>query len=259
MRDTVFQGVLGLQPNEIHIHLLRLENEALAGLEKVFLPFLASEEREAYFDQAGTGRQPEFLASRALLRLVLAFYTGEDPQSFRYGRQKFGKPYLENSELQFSLSHTENLVACSVGFRRIGVDVEKGGILPQDWERIARRFFSSAEQHYLFARDKHLQPHVFLQIFTLKEAVAKADGRGLSLPWNGFSVPLPDGGRPMDGSWDYFTRYLEGENAWLAHAAENPVDQPMDHRLWMWEPASLEKWIQSPSRLPEGTHGYFRR
>ena len=40
-------------------------------------------------------------------------------------RTKNGKPYLEKGEAEFSLTHTDGLVAVAVGTQRVGLDAER--------------------------------------------------------------------------------------------------------------------------------------
>jgi phosphopantetheinyl transferase len=96
-----------------------------------------------------------------------------------------GRPYFPDLSIDFSITHTEALVACALSVSssdapllRIGLDAEARGVRsPESMARIASRFFSDAEREaFLAAPDES----TFLRIWTGKEALCKQDGIGLS-------------------------------------------------------------------------------
>ena len=96
-----------------------------------------------------------------------------------------GRPYFPDLPMDFSITHTANLVACALSVSstdapppRIGLDAEAlGSRSPESMGRIVSRFFSDAErQSFLASPDES----VFLEIWTGKEALCKQDGIGLS-------------------------------------------------------------------------------
>ena len=62
-------------------------------------------------------------AARLLLRLALKEYGLQEKESIK--KTDKGKPYIKKSNLFFSISHAEGLVACVIANMEIGVDVEK--------------------------------------------------------------------------------------------------------------------------------------
>jgi 4'-phosphopantetheinyl transferase len=94
-----------------------------------------------------------------------------------------------------SLSHTAGFVACAVSScERIGVDVEATD-RPVAHLEIARTFFSSAELSDLISVPPAQQKDRFFDLWTLKEAYAKARGLGFHLPLNEFSIRVAPGGK----------------------------------------------------------------
>ena len=91
-----------------------------------------------------------------------------------------GRPFLENLEVDFSISHRDGVTACvlmwgNVG--RVGVDVEiLQGRSQASMERISERWFSDGERKLFRGRPNEMQ---FLQIWTGKEALSKQSGCGL--------------------------------------------------------------------------------
>ena len=112
----------------------------------------------------------------AFARQLLEEYSGQAAEDFVIKRTPKGKPYAENSPLEFNLSHSGKWLLCAVGEQPLGVDIE--AIQPRDL-KIARRVCTPKELAYL-APD---QPDVltrFLRIWTAKEAYFKALGSGIT-------------------------------------------------------------------------------
>ena len=83
-----------------------------------------------------------------------------------------GKPYFENCELHFSLSHCNAAVACIVEDHPVAVDV-------QDWltdisPALAARIAAPLDPSAMTAQE-------LTALWTQKEASAKLDGRGLKI------------------------------------------------------------------------------
>lgn len=109
-----------------------------------------------------------------LLEYALREEFGFSPDVFSY--TAYGKPYLENENVFFSLSHTSGAVACAVERHEIGVDIER--IQPP--RKAMRRAFCSEEiKAVQAAKDPSI---AFTTLWTEKEAIAKFEGRGLGMP-----------------------------------------------------------------------------
>lgn len=122
-----------------------------------------------------------FIASRGLLRAILARYlkTPADRLQFRYGPH--GKPELDSTTLptlQFNLSHSQGLMLCAVAHRRVGIDLEYVRPL-SDLSQLTQRFFSAQEHQRIQALPPAQQPLMFFRYWTCKEALLKAVGDGL--------------------------------------------------------------------------------
>jgi 4'-phosphopantetheinyl transferase len=157
---------------------------------------LSDEERArtSRFRRETDGRT--FVAAHALLRATLARYTGCEPLALKFSEGSFGRPELAAGmpPLSFSLSHTEGLVGCAVSRAEIGFDLEIAR-RPAPLE-IAGRYFSTAEQDALSAAATDARDERFYALWTLKEAVLKALGFGLSLPLDSISIMFESGGSP---------------------------------------------------------------
>ena len=89
---------------------------------------------------------------------------------------EFGKPSLSNLHIHFSLSHCRDAVACAVSDHNIGIDVET--IVPYNPD-IAHRVCTEKELEIL---ENSENPDLdFIKLWTIKEAISKLEGFGLSL------------------------------------------------------------------------------
>lgn len=96
---------------------------------------------------------------------------------------EFGKPSLPNLPIYFSLSHCKDAIACAVSDHNIGIDVEN--IVPYNPD-IARRVCTAAELEMIEqSENKDVD---FIKLWTMKEAISKFVGLGLSVPFNEISI-----------------------------------------------------------------------
>lgn len=85
-----------------------------------------------------------------------------------------GKPYfLSHREIFFNISHSANYVACIIGDRPVGIDIEGRR---KARETLAKRFFDESEAQWIEEQDFEER---FFRIWTLKEAYGKATGQGV--------------------------------------------------------------------------------
>ncbi|HKV80418.1 MAG TPA: 4'-phosphopantetheinyl transferase superfamily protein [Candidatus Sulfotelmatobacter sp.] len=134
-----------------------------------------------------------YVICRGLLRSILAGYLGLRPAEIQieYGPQ--GKPFLQNSPVHFSVSHSEDRVLFAFcKNHELGIDLEYMRDLP-DAERLARRFFAPSEFLEFCGTSPAIRTEAFFCRWTRKEAYLKATGLGLSLPLDTFQVPAVPG------------------------------------------------------------------
>jgi 4'-phosphopantetheinyl transferase len=136
----------------------------------------------------------QHLVTRALVRTTLSRYAPVAPDAWRFVENAQGRPEIDSPAaargLRFSLSHSDNLIACLVARDvDVGVDVEDT-TRPVEHLAIGGRFFSPAEAAALAALPARQQGARFFQYWTLKESYIKARGLGLSLPLAAFSFRI---------------------------------------------------------------------
>ena len=155
-----------------------------------------------------------FLVGCALAKTVIAACTGQQPADVSFDRtcrrcgQPHGKPVINGGgDVEHSVAHSGDLVAVAVARAPVGVDVEQldsrayqlgGG----DPEALARLVLADAERAALAAVHPSARSRAFLVAWTRKEAVTKAKGDGLRVPF-GSVVVAAAAGAPRLVAWPY--------------------------------------------------------
>ncbi len=111
-------------------------------------------------------------AGRLLLAEMYREQTGEKlPDIYITPR---GKPYFKDSPLHFSITHTKRRVFCVLSEQPVGIDAEETDRTVD--LRLADKILSATERRrYEAAPDKRT---ALLRLWVMKEATAKASGRG---------------------------------------------------------------------------------
>jgi 4'-phosphopantetheinyl transferase len=159
----------------------RLEADAIAAAVAVLSDDELAQYRRFHFAEDAR----DYAAAHALLRSMLSRDGSRAPREWQFEKTPEGKPFLRDADaggVSFSLSHTRGMVACAVtrdadigiDVERINRDVNAGGI--------AVRFFAPAETAALGRLAPELRAGRFFDLWTLKEALVKALGLGLSFP-----------------------------------------------------------------------------
>jgi 4'-phosphopantetheinyl transferase len=132
-----------------------------------------------------------FLAARAGLRTLLGRHLDVDPRHLAFATNDFGKPRLAGGgQVRFNLSHCEERAVLAISdAAEVGIDLERER--PIEHVDLAKRYFHPNEVAAITAsRDEAEQRRAFFLVWTLKEAVVKALGTGLSTPLDSFEVAI---------------------------------------------------------------------
>jgi 4'-phosphopantetheinyl transferase len=132
-----------------------------------------------------------FTVTRGILRHLLAA-----PPQAEFHQNPWGKPYLPDTNLHFNVSHSGDyaLIALARDIE-IGVDIEHM-IRPRPFNDLARRVFTPQEREHFESLPDQARTNFFYRLWTCKEAVMKADGRGLNIPPDRIEIAFDQTGRP---------------------------------------------------------------
>jgi 4'-phosphopantetheinyl transferase len=187
-----------------------------------WLEVLDQEERERAMGFRTQEQRDAFAAAHALVRTALSAYGRSAPPDWRFAISPQGRPSVLDAEISFSLTHAGPWAAVAIGAgQALGLDLEP--IRPErDALPLARRFFAAAETEWLTGLPRGERPAGFAALWTVKEAVLKARGCGLTESLRSVEVELDPSGRPVrvqapGGPWAL--RSWSPEPGWFAALA----------------------------------------
>lgn len=180
-----------LVDGEIQVWRLLLDDHG--SLLDSCMPFLTAEERQ----QAGRRRagrvREEFAAARACLRILVGNALGVDPRTVPFSEGPYGKPavFMGGLSISFNVTHSRGAILVALGKTGdIGIDAEHLD-RSADIMEVAESAFHPHEIELLRSISSPASRRLaFYRCWTQKEAIIKADGRGLSLSTASFKVPV---------------------------------------------------------------------
>ena len=175
-----------LSASDVHLWALPLD---VAREKQAAVLSLLSEKEQARARRLVATAGAQFAAARGALRMLLGAYVGAAPTLLAFGVSATGKPFLEDAPwLRFNLAHSDALALVAVARDiEVGVDVERRRAVG-DAAALAARYFAPEEAGELATLPEDMRSDAFLRCWTLKEAVLKGTGKGLSQPLDSFRV-----------------------------------------------------------------------
>lgn len=127
------------------------------------------------------------VAGEMLAKKAVAERCGMSAEDIILSAGENGKPYAENADVNFNISHSGNIAVCAAHDKPLGIDVEQ--IRNIDL-KIAKRVYTNDELYYLFGfcpteDDFYISPDDgmllrFFELWTAKEAYLKYTGAGIT-------------------------------------------------------------------------------
>lgn len=178
-------------PQCVDLWLTSLDDQTDARLIAAYQRLLSVEEQRRAQRFLVERDRRRYLVTRALVRTVLARFTGVAPECLAFRENRYGKPALctmgaASGGLSFNLSHCDDMIVLALTRdRALGVDVENIALKPAPIH-IAQRYFAREEIATLGGLPADGQGRRFFELWTLKEAYIKARGMGLAIPLDQF-------------------------------------------------------------------------
>jgi len=121
-----------------------------------------------------------YIVARATLRSILAQYLTCTTREIIFSYTAAGKPHIDHMPCAFNVSHSHEIAVYAITRKnQIGIDMEYTGSAIQG-EKIAQRYFSQREYEVVVSTPPLERHHMFIRIWTIKEAYLKATGRGIA-------------------------------------------------------------------------------
>lgn len=213
MHDITPLDAGGRWPRDIAVWQVRLPAQADAR----DWPGLSADEHERAARFRLSADRVRFAVTRSRLRQLLAGYRNTPPAALRFTRNAWGRPELVDGDgLSFNVSHSQGQALIAVSARRrVGVDIE--WIDPAlDWQGLTGLLCTPGELQAIEGAPPDARRRAFFRCWTAKEALLKAQGRGLAaglhsldLAPGGLQAQDPTGSCTPDGGDHLRYRWLE--------------------------------------------------
>lgn len=175
---------------ELRVWLLRVD--ALSEEDVApWLPLLDADEKARMVRFVHARNRVQFAAAHGLTRLALGRVLSVPPASLAFVEGPNGKPSALRdggpASVSFNLSHADGMVGVAVLAQPhvpVGFDLERFDRRIQ--LELADRYFRPEEANWLAGLAPDERPRGFLRLWTLKEALIKATGEGLSRELDSF-------------------------------------------------------------------------
>lgn len=170
----------------IHVFLFAIHQLHPDTLEP-FAPFLTPERWRRASAFRREADRLRCVAAGLLGNFCLWQWCGGRPMALR--KNRYGKPFLEGSPVQFSLSHAGDWVACGLADCPLGVDIEK----VQPVEQGMYQLCLTPQERQQLEQASTPPERRFIQLWTLKESFGKLRGEGLNCGFPHFQVEPVEG------------------------------------------------------------------
>lgn len=177
----------GADAAEVELWLAFCDTISLQDAERLYRSALSPSENDRFQRFVHDHDRHSYLLSHVVLRRALSSHAPVAPQDWVFSAGEFGKPRLSGPvQLPhgFNLSHTRGAVACAIAAARpVGIDLQVdpgAGLIAS----LSHHVFSDQEAAMLNRLSTAERDRTATRLWTLKEALAKAIGVGIRLPFH---------------------------------------------------------------------------
>lgn len=201
----------------VHIHIASCRHVSLDTIVRQY----GSQLTPGIIDNALSYRMEDdakrFLLGRILLLRGMIKTGAPAPSLASLAYTKYKKPFMPGG-YHFNISHSGEYVMCAISNEPLGIDIEE--IKPVDLADFSH-CFTIAERRSMLASADPLP--AFYRLWTLKEAVIKADGRGMHIPLADVQV---DGNKVHTDTGLWYVSEIPSAPGYITHlATSRPLEK----------------------------------
>ena len=146
-----------------------------------------------------------------------------------------GKPYVNDHTVEFNISHSGELVVCAFSkTQTVGIDVEQMNDI-----QIEDFYWQMTGHEKVMVQNSKDPKHAFYKYWTQKEAVLKANGKGLSIPLKSFQI-IESQTQLQSTKW--LVTQLDIHPAYSAHIA---TQQSTDYNIQSLDHTEMDSIVRS--------------
>ena len=182
--DCRIVDLLELTEDSNKAHVLITEIDKYVQNIPRFWNCLSAKEQEQAKKYCTSLLRDRYIISHGILRYILSYYAKELPQNLEFTHNKYGKPFLKKTNIQFNMSHSHNIVCYAIAFNyKVGIDIEYHNDVLNVMELLELVFTPQEVRLFnTFACETKMK--TFYSHWTKKESLVKAIGKGLAYPIN---------------------------------------------------------------------------
>ena len=144
--------------------------------------FLLDEKEQAYSAKRNK-RKCEYILQKAICKKLLSQFLEMDVKNIHFEKDKMGKPYVVNIDVEINYSHSAFYFMIGVSREgKIGVDIQIPKKLKYDYPLMI--FTEEEMKYYKQLEGKSDKDDFFWMVWTAKEAFTKATGTGMTVNFN---------------------------------------------------------------------------
>ncbi|MFK7974080.1 MAG: 4'-phosphopantetheinyl transferase superfamily protein [Rickettsiaceae bacterium] len=160
------------------VYILDIDSH-VSKLQK-FLRYLSDKEKDKAYKYRSELLVHRYIITRGFLRLILHWYTKQNPENIQIKIGSYGKPFIPNSKIRFNISHSNSIACYALTINQeIGVDIEFQS-KDLNFEDLLDYVLSKEEIINFHALKDNEKFNTFYELWTKKEALVKATGDGLT-------------------------------------------------------------------------------
>lgn len=172
----------------LEIYILKIDKYLEKDVFNRLLCFVSDEKRKRINKFYRFEDAQRSLLGDVLSRFAIYKRTGLRNDELTFRINEYGKPLLSKlNTVHFNISHAGRWVVCAIDDNPVGIDVE---VIKAIDFIIAEKFFSNQEYKLLKNQREDIKLKYFYLIWSLKESYIKAEGKGLSIPLNSFTIEM---------------------------------------------------------------------
>ncbi len=215
------QLVFNTKVNRVFIFTVNLASDISCISQSTYWKCLSVEEKIQANNYHTKSLSDKYVISHGILRHILGYYTKQYPQDVKFIHNQYGKPFLKNSSnIHFNMSHSRNMVSYIIALNyMVGIDIEMHdnnlNVLA-----LADLVLTPEEFRYLSGVDSKEKLELFYHLWTKKESLVKANGKGLTYPINTIEAMSLVSGKAIFLTNEKNT--LQQEQEWYYYELETP-------------------------------------
>lgn len=171
--------------NKIFIFIIKNSNFSNNNII-FFSEFLSKSEIDKANNFYTKNLTESYIIAHSILRNILGQFAKILPQQVEFVHNEYGKPFLKDSNIQFNISHSNNIISYIVALNyKVGIDVElyKNQF---NYKEFSDLVFTPSETKIFscVSLKEEIKTKLFYNLWVKKESLVKATGQGLIYPIN---------------------------------------------------------------------------